>query len=94
MGLRRGECLGLLGVNGAGKTTTFRLATGELAASSGDALICGESVTRELAAARSHLGYCPQARMAPANRTSPSACGCLFCGSFGDFTHVVVIESG
>lgn len=34
-----GECFGLLGVNGAGKTTTFRILTGEMLPSSGNAFI-------------------------------------------------------
>ena len=39
LGVRAGECFGLLGVNGAGKTSTFRMLTGELAPSAGDALV-------------------------------------------------------
>lgn len=34
-----GECFGLLGVNGAGKTTTFRILTGDIFPSKGDAFI-------------------------------------------------------
>lgn len=39
LGVRKGECFGLLGVNGAGKTSTFRMLTGELAPTAGDALV-------------------------------------------------------
>jgi len=60
LALRRGECLGVLGVSGAGKTTSFRIASGEVAPSAGDLLVCGKSVTHELAAVRRNLGYCPQ----------------------------------
>jgi hypothetical protein len=34
--------------------------TGEVSPDAGDAHICGESVRLRLAAARQHLGYCPQ----------------------------------
>ena len=39
-----GECFGLLGINGAGKTTTFKMLTGDLPLSSGDAYVNGHSV--------------------------------------------------
>ncbi|KAK9842270.1 hypothetical protein WJX81_003820 [Elliptochloris bilobata] len=65
LGVRAGECFGLLGVNGAGKTSTFRMLTGELAPSAGDAMVAGHSVVRALAAARQQLGYCPQANALP-----------------------------
>lgn len=54
------ECFGLLGVNGAGKTTSFRMITGDLSITEGEAWIAGNSVTREHEAARQHFGYCPQ----------------------------------
>jgi len=41
LGVPLGECFGLLGVNGAGKTTTFRMLTGDLEPSSGDATLDG-----------------------------------------------------
>ncbi|PAA64936.1 hypothetical protein BOX15_Mlig007406g1, partial [Macrostomum lignano] len=56
----RRECFGFLGVNGAGKTTTFRMLTGDLAPSSGDAFICGRSVVTEAREVHRRLGYCPQ----------------------------------
>ncbi|KAK8778291.1 hypothetical protein V5799_020368 [Amblyomma americanum] len=37
--LRKHECFGLLGMNGAGKTTTFRMLTGDLTPTSGNAFI-------------------------------------------------------
>jgi len=55
-----GECFGLLGVNGAGKTTSFRMITGDLSVTGGDAWIAGSSVTEEYEEARRHFGYCPQ----------------------------------
>ncbi len=39
-----GECFGLLGVNGAGKTTTFNILTGDLALTSGTALVAGHDI--------------------------------------------------
>ena len=35
------QCFGLLGVNGAGKTTTFRMLTGDLSPTHGDADLNG-----------------------------------------------------
>jgi ABC-type multidrug transport system ATPase subunit len=40
-GVPPGDCFGLLGVNGAGKTTTFRMLTGDLQPTAGDATIDG-----------------------------------------------------
>jgi len=39
VGIHKGECFGLLGVNGAGKTTTFKMLTGDISPTSGDAHI-------------------------------------------------------
>lgn len=41
VGVRKGECFGLLGTNGAGKTTTFKMLTAKTAISSGDVLFYG-----------------------------------------------------
>lgn len=56
----RGECFGLLGVNGAGKTTTFKMLTGEIAPSSGDAFSTKYSVVSQAQDYLSNIGYCPQ----------------------------------
>ena len=56
----QGECFGLLGINGAGKTTTFKMITGDISASFGDAYLTGHSVTWSLKDAQSKFGYCPQ----------------------------------
>ncbi|XP_045684814.1 ATP-binding cassette sub-family A member 13 [Phyllostomus hastatus] len=64
LGLRRGECFGLLGVNGAGKTTTFEMLSGDVAPTSGHAVVrtpAGEDVALCAAqAAGIRVGYCPQ----------------------------------
>lgn len=41
LGVRPGECFGLLGVNGAGKTTTFKMLTGDESTTGGEAFIEG-----------------------------------------------------
>ncbi|OQV15717.1 ATP-binding cassette sub-family A member 1 [Hypsibius exemplaris] len=56
----KGECFGLLGVNGAGKTTTFKMLTGNLTPTTGDAFVNDHSVVSDLDRARQHVGYCPQ----------------------------------
>ena len=41
VGVREGECFGLLGVNGAGKTSTFKMLTGDTSVTGGDATLAG-----------------------------------------------------
>ena len=53
-GVRRGECFGLLGITGAGKTTTFKMLTGDIGVSKGDAYLDGFSVRKNLKAVRSY----------------------------------------
>ncbi|XP_075854307.1 phospholipid-transporting ATPase ABCA7 [Microcebus murinus] len=60
LGIPSGECFGLLGVNGAGKTSTFRMVTGDMLPSGGEAVLAGHSVAHEPAAAHRSMGYCPQ----------------------------------
>ncbi|KAK9467470.1 hypothetical protein V1512DRAFT_223607 [Lipomyces arxii] len=59
-GVARGECFALLGPNGAGKSTTFNLIRGEIAPSGGEIFVEEASVSSNRAAARTHLGVCPQ----------------------------------
>ncbi|XP_053380428.1 ATP-binding cassette sub-family A member 2-like isoform X1 [Mercenaria mercenaria] len=56
----KGECFGLLGVNGAGKTTTFRMLTGDLTPTSGDAKLLSQSVVKGGRSIQQCVGYCPQ----------------------------------
>ena len=39
VGVPKGQCFGLLGVNGAGKSTTFKMLTGDVTVTKGDAFI-------------------------------------------------------
>jgi ABC-type multidrug transport system ATPase subunit len=48
LGVPPGECFGLLGINGAGKTTTFKMLTGDITVTSGDAYVNGYSVTSQI----------------------------------------------
>lgn len=59
-GIPMGECFGLLGVNGAGKTTTFRMMTGDVGVTEGNVTAAGFPLSKQMAAARRKMGYCPQ----------------------------------
>ncbi len=54
-----GEVFGLLGVNGAGKTTTFKMLSGEIKPTKGNAWIAGYDIINNMAEARRNIGYCP-----------------------------------
>ena len=58
--VQKSEVLGFLGPNGAGKSTTMKMLTGYLQPSSGDAFICGYSVTKQSIKARAVIGYLPE----------------------------------
>ncbi len=60
LAVREGEMLGLIGPDGAGKTTLLRILCGLLLPDSGDCLVGGKDVRRELSAIRSFIGYMPQ----------------------------------
>ncbi|KAL1124644.1 hypothetical protein AAG570_001268 [Ranatra chinensis] len=60
VGIKQGECFGLLGLNGAGKTSTFKMLTGAINVTSGDAYVKGHSIVTDIGQARSLMGYCPQ----------------------------------
>ncbi len=55
-----GEVVGLLGPNGSGKSTIFRILTGYLVPSSGNALVAGHDATTESIALRHEVGYVPE----------------------------------
>lgn len=58
--VHKNECFGLLGINGAGKTTTFRMLTGDLPMTSGNAYIGTADLQHKLKKFQSMIGYCPQ----------------------------------
>eukprot|EP00958_Prasinococcus_capsulatus_P014562 scaffold1535_cov382-Prasinococcus_capsulatus_cf.AAC.24 len=65
VGIKEGQCFGLLGINGAGKTTTFKMITGEFLPSTGDIYVNTPgssqlSIRKELNRCRQLMGYCPQ----------------------------------
>ncbi|CAL1591240.1 unnamed protein product [Knipowitschia caucasica] len=60
VGVPAAECFGLLGINGAGKTTTFKMLTGDIPVSAGEAFLNGYSIRTEMREVHQNLGYCPQ----------------------------------
>uniref|UniRef100_UPI0037E7D1F5 phospholipid-transporting ATPase ABCA1 n=1 Tax=Semicossyphus pulcher TaxID=241346 RepID=UPI0037E7D1F5 len=60
VGVPAAECFGLLGINGAGKTTTFKMLTGDIPVSSGEAFLNGYSIRTEMRDVNQNMGYCPQ----------------------------------
>ncbi|XP_077355005.1 phospholipid-transporting ATPase ABCA1 [Festucalex cinctus] len=60
VGIPAAECFGLLGINGAGKTTTFKMLTGDIPVSAGEAFLNGHSIRTEMRSVHQNMGYCPQ----------------------------------
>ncbi|VAW86696.1 Gliding motility-associated ABC transporter ATP-binding protein GldA [hydrothermal vent metagenome] len=58
--LKRGEVLGFLGPNGAGKSTTMKMITGNLAPTSGSAIIDGFDILDDPKQAKAALGFLPE----------------------------------
>ncbi len=58
--VKEGELFALLGVNGAGKTTTIKMLSGLTLPTQGDALLLGDSITKEPQKAKEHNGISPQ----------------------------------
>lgn len=56
-----GTVVGFLGPNGAGKSTTMRLLAGYLQPDRGSARVAGYDIVRDAEAARTALGYLPEA---------------------------------
>ncbi len=59
--VKKGEVLGFLGPNGAGKSTTMRMVTGFLPATEGNITIGGADIENDEIAAKSKIGYLPEA---------------------------------
>ncbi|MDE3248238.1 MAG: gliding motility-associated ABC transporter ATP-binding subunit GldA [Bacteroidota bacterium] len=57
----KGQVTGFLGPNGAGKSTTMKMITGYLSPDGGSATVCGIDVTKQPLAAKSKIGYLPEA---------------------------------
>lgn len=60
VGLESYECFGLLGINGAGKTSTFKMLTGDIKISDGEAWVRGISLKTNMKEVHKIIGYCPQ----------------------------------
>lgn len=60
VGIKHSECFGLLGVNGAGKTSTFKMLTGDIKISHGEAWVQGISLKSNMKEVHKNIGYCPQ----------------------------------
>jgi branched-chain amino acid transport system ATP-binding protein len=71
-----GEVFALLGPNGAGKSTTLKVLNGEVQPSSGDVLLCGESMVGVSVGALRGRGSARSPRVAASSRTSPSTTTC------------------
>jgi len=57
----KGEIVGFLGPNGAGKSTTMKILTGYLDQDSGEARVCGLSVSEQPLETKKKIGYLPEA---------------------------------
>ncbi|XP_075527790.1 phospholipid-transporting ATPase ABCA3-like [Dermacentor variabilis] len=67
--LKRGQCLGIIGVTGSGKTKLMQLLTATSECSSGDVYIGSWSLLRTPREYASNIGYCPEALDLPEHLT-------------------------
>lgn len=58
--IQKGEIVGFLGPNGAGKSTLMKILTGYLHPSSGEAVVNGFSLEKDLLKAQKSIGYLPE----------------------------------
>jgi ABC-2 type transport system ATP-binding protein len=69
LGIRRGECFGLLGPNGSGKTTTVEMIEGLLKPSAGEIEVLGRRWDRDEAFLRERVGVALQETHLPERQT-------------------------
>ena len=67
--IKQGELFSLLGVNGAGKTTTIKMLTCLTKPTSGDALVGGYSITKDVGQVKQLIGVSPQETAVAPNLT-------------------------
>ncbi|XP_071081907.1 phospholipid-transporting ATPase ABCA3-like [Haliotis cracherodii] len=60
VGIPEKECFGLLGQNGAGKTTTFKMLTGDVMVTNGNAYLWSYDIKQNTQQVQENMGYCPQ----------------------------------
>lgn len=65
--LKQAECFGLLGVNGAGKTTSFKMITGDVTITRGNAFLNKVNLKKSLEKVRFHLFICLLAHITNVN---------------------------
>ena len=80
--IAEGELFSLLGVNGAGKTTTIKMLSCLTSPTSGDAMVLGESITKNPAAVKARIGVSPQETAVAAGLTVRENLE-LICGIYG-----------
>ena len=82
LSIAQGELFSHLGVNGAGKTTTIKMLSGLTQPTSGDALLCGKSIIRDVTAVKSLIGVSPQETAVAPGLTARENLA-LMCGVHG-----------
>lgn len=60
LNIKHGDLYALLGVNGAGKTTVIKVLTGVIKPTSGDALLNGKSILKDIASVKKIINVSPQ----------------------------------
>ncbi|XP_006872052.1 PREDICTED: ATP-binding cassette sub-family A member 3-like [Chrysochloris asiatica] len=58
--VQKGECFGILGFNGAGKSSIFKMLTGDKTITSGEVIVDGKNIGKNMEKSQQRIGYCPQ----------------------------------